>query len=141
MDGASIPAPLWSVVGLPYTGEYRRASVVHDVACNDPAVPREAADKMFYYACLAGGCSRRQAQLLYFSVRIGAWVPNIRLWSDEAVSSPTVTRKGLHPVLTEQSMRTTFHEIEADISSQPETLDFEELERLVNRYLALKSQQ
>lgn len=33
VDGASIPQVLWSVVGSPYTGEYRNASVVHDVAC------------------------------------------------------------------------------------------------------------
>jgi hypothetical protein len=43
VDGASIPAPLWSTVGSPYTGDYRRASIVHDVACNDPAVPRRDA--------------------------------------------------------------------------------------------------
>src|SRR4029077_19182020 len=33
VDGASIPRALWTIVGSPYTGDYRRASVVHDVAC------------------------------------------------------------------------------------------------------------
>ena len=73
INGASIPQPLWSTVGSPYTDDYRRASVVHDVACDTPSVPRKAADVMFYYACLAGGCGADQAKILYAGVRIGAW--------------------------------------------------------------------
>ena len=73
INGASIPQPLWSTVGSPYTDDYRRASVVHDVACNTLGIPRKAADVMFYYACLAGGCGALQAKILYAGVRIGAW--------------------------------------------------------------------
>ena len=62
VNGASIPQPLWSTVGSPYTDDYRRASVVHDVACNTPGVPRKTADVMFYHACLTGGCGALQAQ-------------------------------------------------------------------------------
>jgi hypothetical protein len=35
VDGASIPRAVWTLVGSPYTGDYRRASVVHDKACDD----------------------------------------------------------------------------------------------------------
>ncbi|MDD2775334.1 MAG: DUF1353 domain-containing protein [Gallionella sp.] len=73
VNGASIPQALWSTVGSPYTDNYRRASIVHDVACNDLAVRRDDADEMFYYACLDGGCSLLQAKMLYAGVRIGAW--------------------------------------------------------------------
>lgn len=73
INGASIPEALWTSVGSPYTGDYRRASIVHDVACDNPQISREAADDMFYEACLAGGCSLLQAKLLYAGVRIGAW--------------------------------------------------------------------
>ena len=73
VNGASIPQPLWSIVGSPYTDDYRRASVVHDVACNTPGVPRKAADVMFFHACRAGGCGPVQARILYAGVRIGAW--------------------------------------------------------------------
>jgi len=72
VNGASIPRPLWSLVGSPYTEDYRNASVVHDVACDDPAVDRAEADEMFYYACLAGGCNKGQARALYLGVRVGA---------------------------------------------------------------------
>jgi hypothetical protein len=40
INGASIPRELWSVVGSPYTDDYRCASVVHDIACQDPTIPR-----------------------------------------------------------------------------------------------------
>lgn len=73
VNGASIPEPLWSSVGSPYTGDYRRASIVHDVACATPEVVRREADEMFYWACLAGGCSPAQAKVLYLGVRIGSW--------------------------------------------------------------------
>src|SRR5207248_6138643 len=34
VDGASIPQWAWSVIGGPFEGKYRDASVVHDVACD-----------------------------------------------------------------------------------------------------------
>ena len=85
IDGASIPRALWSLVGSPYTGDYRRASIIHDVACveatGDP-VARRAADKMFYVACRAGGCSIWDATILYIGVRIGAWHSTVGLQDD-----------------------------------------------------------
>ncbi len=35
VDGASIPRIAWKVVGTPFYGKYRDASVIHDVACED----------------------------------------------------------------------------------------------------------
>ena len=75
INGASIPRPLWSRLGSPYIGEYRRASIVHDVACRQAGKDyglRLAADRMFFRACLVGECSKFQAMLLYVGVRIGA---------------------------------------------------------------------
>lgn len=76
IDGASIPEALWSTVGSPYTGDYRRASITHDVACRQTGVSRDEADQMFYHACISGGCSVSQARILYAGVRVGAWVKN-----------------------------------------------------------------
>lgn len=73
VNGASIPRTLWSSVGSPYTGDYRRAAVVHDIAIKTPGIVRAEADTMFYFACLAGGCSLLQAKLLYAGVRLGSW--------------------------------------------------------------------
>lgn len=78
VDGATIPRTLWSSVGSPYTGDYRRAAILHDAALLDPRVRRIDADAMFYEACIAGGCPASQAKLLYASVCIGSWVSQAR---------------------------------------------------------------
>lgn len=81
VNGASIPEALWSSVGSPYTGDYRRASVVHDVACDTPGIVREDADDMFYWACRTGGCSAAQAKVLYLGVRLGSWAAGTNLFT------------------------------------------------------------
>ena len=68
VDGASIPQVLWSVVGSPYTGEYRNASVVHDVACEKRDRPWQDVHRMFYEACRAGGVADQKAKLMYAAV-------------------------------------------------------------------------
>ena len=68
VDGASIPQVLWSVVGSPYTGEYRSASVVHDVACVKRDKPWQDVHRMFYEACRAGGVGEQKAKLMYSAV-------------------------------------------------------------------------
>lgn len=79
INGATMPRFLWSVLGSPFTGKYRRASVVHDVGvgelCNsDVSKPeRKRADRMFYHACRSDSCSRRFAAILYIGVRFGTW--------------------------------------------------------------------
>jgi len=82
VDGASIPRSLWAVVGSPYTGDYRRASIVHDVATQGikSAAERSAADRMFFHACRAGGCPLLEAIALYIGVRIGAYVEHVPAW-------------------------------------------------------------
>jgi hypothetical protein len=71
VDGASIPEVLWSkIVGTPYVGDYRRATVVHDVACQDKSRPHEEVHYMFYEAMLCDGVSREQAILMYTAVRL-----------------------------------------------------------------------
>jgi hypothetical protein len=68
IDGASIPQVLWSVAGSPYTGKYRRASVVHDVACDKRDHSWQDVHRMFYEACLAGGVAEQTAKLMYGAV-------------------------------------------------------------------------
>ena len=60
MDGASIPRALWTLVGSPYTGDYRRASIVHDRACDEAhgdKDKRRAADHVL--PCLPRGRLQR----------------------------------------------------------------------------------
>jgi hypothetical protein len=81
-DGATIPRTLWSSVGSPFTGGYRCAAIVHDFALQNPAVLRIDADNMFYFACLAGGCTPLESKLLYAGVRLGSWATLTRNFAE-----------------------------------------------------------
>ena len=71
VDGASIPEVVWSkIVGTPFIGDYRRASVVHDVACDRKEKTSREAHRMFYEAMLADGTSEAKALLFYTAVRL-----------------------------------------------------------------------
>jgi len=135
INGASIPRPLWSTVGSPYTDDYRNASVVHDVACDDPQITpakRKKADKMFYYACLAGGCSTSQARLLYLGVRIGAWTTKAALPPLERTAS--LFRAPTEKTSTEIQLQDLFHSVAKQIEKQGDCT-FEHLEKICNTAL------
>jgi hypothetical protein len=68
VDGASIPQSLWSVVGSPYVGKYRKASVIHDYYCDVKTAPSGRVHKMFYDAMLASGVESLRAGLMYEAV-------------------------------------------------------------------------
>jgi hypothetical protein len=136
VNGASIPEALWSSVGSPYTGDYRRASIVHDVACDDASVNREKADEMFYTACLCGGCSVLQAKLLYAGVRVGAWAKS-ELPVELAF---TAAQKKLTPTLPSQHssaelvLRAKFTLIAQELAGTSD--DFKSVKSAVDSHLA-----
>jgi hypothetical protein len=68
VNGASIPQSLWSVVGGPFEGPFRNASVVHDVGCDEQAESWEDVHRMFHDACRCGGVSSQKAKMLYWAV-------------------------------------------------------------------------
>jgi hypothetical protein len=71
IDGASIPQIAWTGFGSPYTGDYRRASVVHDHYCR--VRTRSSADthRMFAEASVTDGVDQITAGILYTAVLIG----------------------------------------------------------------------
>jgi hypothetical protein len=70
INGASIPPQLWSVVGSPFVGDYRRASVVHDVHCALQERPHKQVHRMFYDAMICDGVSTLRAKYMYQAVRL-----------------------------------------------------------------------
>jgi hypothetical protein len=129
VDGASIPRALWTLVGSPYTGHYRRASVVHDKACEDaknapdPTAARLAADRMFFEACLAGGCKWFEAAYLYVGVRIGAILANSGPELLTADDGPAIARPQDRDVID------AYQHIAQQVTQAGETYDPEEMER------------
>ena len=58
VDGASIPSVFWSIIGAPYTGRYREASVIHDYFCATKSRHWKAVHKVFLDGMLARGSTR-----------------------------------------------------------------------------------
>jgi len=71
VNGASIPQVAWSAAGSPYTGSYRRASVVHDHYCDTKTESWESVHRMFFDAMIAGGVGEMQAKTFYAFVYAG----------------------------------------------------------------------
>jgi hypothetical protein len=136
VNGASIPAPLWSTVGSPYTGDYRRASIVHDVACADAGVSRKEADVMFFDACLAGGCSELRARILYAGVRTGAWASRSLLQHTISKERLFTARANLGvPSLEEDFLRGKLGDISEDITKLPPGASIADMDAVIERHL------
>ena len=69
VDGASIPRSLWSLMGGPFEGKYRNASVLHDVSYDQKNRTHEVCDQMFYNAMRCSGVSAVEAGTMYYALR------------------------------------------------------------------------
>ena len=136
-NGASIPRTLWSSLGSPYTGNYRRASIIHDIAIRTPFHSRVDADTMFYFACMAGGCMLIEAKLLYAGVRVGSWASHTRdlavdLLSMTPAASPAPRLPGQHAA-AELEVRARYTLLAAELAATGD--DFEAIRATVERCL------
>ncbi|MDO6488248.1 DUF1353 domain-containing protein [Colwellia sp. 6_MG-2023] len=71
IDGASIPRFFWYLIGSPFNGHYRRASVIHDVYCLTQTRPHKQVHRMFYDAIRADGVGKVKAKAMYLALKIG----------------------------------------------------------------------
>jgi hypothetical protein len=157
VDGASIPQALWSIVGSPFTGCYRRASILHDVACdnakNDFPARREA-DRMYYYACRKGGCSIPEAIVQYLGVTIGAWASRIKhfeIYDREVVVEALTDGERRQREITDAVIVGTFNELKLGVQqymTRAESVElaeedslFENVRAEVDRQLDIKTKQ
>lgn len=68
VDGASIPQIAWSILGSPFVGRYRKASVVHDWYCEIRTREWKAVHRMFYEAMRTSKVSIIKARIMYAAV-------------------------------------------------------------------------
>ena len=102
VDGASIPRVFWTVVGGPWDGPYRDASVIHDWFCAVRTKPWKETHRMFYDAMLTSQVPSRQARLMFLAVRYAgpSWddltLANSRLLTNNGQTrlDPAGTRRG-----------------------------------------------
>ena len=70
VNGASIPSPLWSIIGGPFSGKYRDASVIHDHACVVKERDWKRVHRTFYEAMLTSGVAKWKARQMYLAVYV-----------------------------------------------------------------------
>jgi len=77
VDGASIPSAFWSLIGGPFTGKYREASVVHDHYCKTKTETWQDTHRVFYDGMRANGVDETLATTMYGAVYFGGprWAP------------------------------------------------------------------
>lgn len=68
VNGASIPEYLWSLVGGPWEGLYRNASVIHDYFFDRRQYDSDSVHWVFYDAMITSGVSAFKAKVMYYAV-------------------------------------------------------------------------
>ena len=125
VDGASIPSVFWSIIGAPYTGKYREASVVHDYYCEARTRHWKAVHKVFLDGMLAKGVDSYQAKLMYLAVyRFGPrWdfdVDACYCKGCPACANPILKRyKSYNPAFNQAD----FDELKNKLKNEPRTLE------------------
>lgn len=141
LNGATIPRPLWTAIGSPYAGKYRRASVIHDFHVgegdNDDVSDehRKAADKMFYHACRYDGCSRRFAALLYIGVRFGSIIST---WDDQYQQAAFGDDEDVRKSPEYDYILAKYWEIVDEAGSAVEDGELEKLDEIIDRKMRLE---
>lgn len=70
IDGASIPVFMWRVIGSPFVGKYRRASVIHDVYCQLQDRPSVDVHDVFFEMMLEDGVPELKAFIIWIAARL-----------------------------------------------------------------------
>ena len=70
-DGASIPKPLWSIIGSPFTGNYVMAALFHDGLYAGEVLDRKVCDDIFLDLMKQYKVSYVKRYAMYLAVRLG----------------------------------------------------------------------
>ena len=68
VNGASIPQAAWTVIGGPFSGKYRNASVIHDYYCLTKSRSWKAVHRAFYDAMSTSGVQGWRRNVMYAAV-------------------------------------------------------------------------
>jgi len=122
-DGASIPRPLWSIIGSPFTGNYLAAAIIHDFYCDLKSRDWRDVHSVFFDAMLANKVDSMQAKIMYYAVyRFGPrWVVDKHFNCPPGIAcsltgaNPThVQEISVSPMFDEAEFRREMREIEAN---------------------------
>ena len=105
LDGSSIPPAFRDMIGMPFSGDYRRASVVYDYYCQVTSEPWRDVHRMFYYASLTEGVSEVNAKVMYAALYAtgSRWeMPGSSCFKSCHAAAPSLTWK---PEVEEKDVR------------------------------------
>jgi hypothetical protein len=92
LDGASIPRFFWTLIGGPFEGKYRDASIVHDHYCVTKDRPWPDTHRMFHDAMRCSGVGKARAGVMFYAVyRFGPRWPDPALESLESAVAAAET--------------------------------------------------
>lgn len=105
VNGASIPPYLWSIIGGPWEGKYRNASVIHDYFFDQKQYDSDRVHWVFYDAMLTSGVNPLKAKVMYFAVlRFNpAWKANMVTISPCPQSPVGFAKYNCYPVLADEA--------------------------------------
>jgi hypothetical protein len=131
LDGASIPKPLWSLIGGPFEGKYRDASIVHDYYCVVRTRSWSDTHRMFYDGMRCGGVTEVKAKVMYYAVyRFGP------RWPAPGLEASVISAE--RPVLSSLNARSMVADAEAIYTQQ---LSLREIEALADARNAVMAPQ
>lgn len=98
VDGASIPQPFWTLIGGPWEGAYRDASIIHDYYCDRRSRTWKSVHRVFYEGMSARNVDPLKAKLMYYAVyRFGP------RWEKVTTQVPSVGFDG-RPTMVDQTV-------------------------------------
>jgi hypothetical protein len=140
INGATIPRALWTSIGAPFVGNYRRATIVHDYFVGELSNPlvtpaeRKAADRMFYHACLHDGCSLKFAGILYIGVCIGTWIAGLGETFQKSIDGTQVEYMRDVPENTFATQK--FWQIIDDCGNAIEAGNLDDIDAIIEKHLS-----
>lgn len=136
VDGASIPTFAWSFIGSPFSGKYRNASVIHDIACQNKDRTWEVVHLSFYYGMLASDVSKLKAKIMYAAVYhfgprwpIGMKVQN-PMYNTKSTEKFLCSQKNGNSICSSNALYDPRPEVVIEIPPQEKTLTLESFEKL-----------
>lgn len=144
-DGASIPRFLWSIIGGPFEGRYRKPAIVHDFHCDVRLCKWEDVHRMFYEAMLTADVDSTKAKLLYFGVRLGGprWTSQASYNSSLVIPPDRLDPKGItfnsggggsnyHPGYLPNPRKEVYKGYRSKVSAQLDSMSLDDIDKLAD---------
>jgi Protein of unknown function (DUF1353) len=137
VDGASIPQAFWSVIGGPFEGKYREASVIHDYYCDRHADTWQNVHLVFYNGMRANGVGALTAKIMYAAVyNFGPRWIEVNAASGAAIAGQPLLREEVKEAIVKNITENdpSIEEIQRISDQLSQIKDVDELEKILSEH-------